>query len=464
MTGELPTLRFRLAVRAFAYTLLTLIVLGGVAWVATHRVIAERVETDAEDFLLTLTGELEISSSPSDPNVTIPVTQPGRDRVAQIIRLDDGEVMVATSGVTTQGLLEPSAFRGDEVISEEVPHPTEEDARLFISATSVTSQGTEYGVIAGVYTTSILGYTGMTIALLGVALVIASGLGLGVWFSVRSALGPVESLAYEADRVASTADPETWILENLANTAEIDQLIERLNSLLTRVHEGQERERAFLEDASHDLRTPIAVARAELDLAKSSTSEEDTRMALASAIEELDRLDRLAADLLILARMRAAPTRAMEQVHLGHMVRKAAARMMRNPDRREVELTVEGNADVRGDPRTLERAIDNLLSNAIRHASRSVEIDIANSDAEAVIRVCDDGPGFPASLLSSAVKRFTSTAARSEGTGLGLAIAAAIAEAHDGSLEVSNQTDGGAAVALHIPTGVASRKSDHALR
>ncbi len=464
MSERLPTLRFRLSLRAFAYTLLTLFVLGGVVWVTTYRLVSDRVETDAEDYLLTLTGELEIASSPTDANVATPVMEPGEDRVAQIVRLDTGGVVIATEGLYDEVLVELPAFQGNEVISREVSHPAQEGVHIFIKATSITVQGLDYGVIAGVYSDSRFGTSAIAFALLGAALLIASGLAVSVWISVRSALLPVENLASEADRVASAADSEIWTLENLATTAEIDRLIERLNSVLSRVHDSQERERAFLEDASHDLRTPIAVARAELDLANSSTSEHNTRLALASAIEELDRLDRLAADLLILARMRATPTRALEHVHLGHMVRKATARMMRDPNRRDIEVTVEGNADVRGDPFTLERAIDNVLANAIRHASKLVQIEVIQSNGEAIIRICDDGPGFPTSLLSSPVRRFTSDGTRAEGTGLGLAIAAAITEAHDGTMEVSNRAEGGAAVVLHIPSGVSSHQSNHKVR
>jgi signal transduction histidine kinase len=263
----------------------------------------------------------------------------------------------------------------------------------------------------------------------------------------------VETLAKEADRVASAPESADWAVANVATTAEIHRLIERLNSLVSRVHESRERERTFLEDASHDLRTPIAVARAELDLARSRTFEPQTRQALDSAIEELDRLDRLAADLLILARMRVQPDRPVEEVHLGHLVRRAAARLVRGPGRQQLSVTVEGQAEVQGDPLTLDRAIDNVLTNAFRHASASVAIDITHFQGEAFIRVCDDGPGFPEPMLESATERFTRDPGNVEGTGLGLAITAAIVEAHGGVLECANRPEGGAIVELHLPAG-----------
>jgi two-component system OmpR family sensor kinase len=463
MSARLPTLRFRLAVRAFAYTVLALSFVGVSSWFAIDRIVLERITTSAEDYLLTLTGELDIASSPTDANVVAPISQAGEDRLAQIIRLENNEVVVATRGFGTSPLVDASALSGDPITTLEVPHPDREEDRILLKSTTVSVGGENFGVVAGIsFGSSVFESDAMGLAVVGAGLVLALGLAAGVWLSVRSAMRPVEDLANEAGRVASSANTKTWALENLATTAEIDHLIERLNSLLSRVHESQENERAFLEDASHDLRTPIAVARAELDLARSTTSEETTRQALESSIEELDRLDRLSADLLILARMRARPTGAVENIHVGHLVRKTAARFMRDPLHRDLRLTVEGNAETLGDPFMVERAIDNVLSNAIKHASERVEIEVGTSGGMVSIRVSDDGPGFPDGLLSSAAKRFERETSHAEGTGLGLSIAAAITEAHGGSLRFSNRPDGGAEVVLSLPTGKGGDEFDHA--
>lgn len=460
MTARLPTLRFRLAVRAFIYTVLVLSFVAVATWFAIDRIVSERVNTSAEDYLLTLTGEMDIASSPTDANVVTPIRQAGADRLAQIIRLENEEVMVATPGYGASPLIDTSAFTSDSVTTLEIPHPETEGDRILVKATKASLAGDTFGIVAGISFGSTLGSDAMAIAVAGSGLLLAVGLAFGVWLSVRSAMRPVEHLADEAGRVASSADTETWALENLATTAEINHLIERLNSLLARVHESQEHERGFLEDASHDLRTPIAIARAELDLARSTTSEKATREALESSIEELDRLDRLAADLLILARMRAKPTRAVENIHVGHLVRKAAARFMRDPNHRDVRVTVEGNAEARGDPFLVERAVDNVLANAIKHATEFVEVEVGTSRGLVSIRISDDGPGFPDALLSSAAKRFERETSHGEGTGLGLSIAAAITEAHGGSLRFTNRRDGGAEVVLFLPHEIGKNELD----
>lgn len=463
MSQRLPALPSRLARRAFAYTLLALAFVGVVGWMVFDRVVSERTAVSAEDYLLTLTSELDIASSPTDANVLAPITQSGADRVAQIVDVSSGEVVVGTEDLSPTPLIEPAALAGDSVATREVHHPNT-DALLLLKATTVSAGGQEVAVIAGIESGPPLSENGGLVAAAGAALLISLGLAAAVWVSVRSALRPVEHLADEADQLASNMGIENWSLEGQATTAEVDHLVRRLNSLLFRVHESQENERAFLEDASHDLRTPIAVARAELDLASSTTSETKTREALESAIEELDRLDRLAADLLILARMRAQPTRAVETVHVGHLVRQTAARMMRGPHRREVEVAVEGSADARGDPFMLERAIDNVLSNAVRHASGHVHVDIDASTETAHIRVADDGPGFTRDLISSAAQRFTRESSHGEGAGLGLSIAAAIAEAHGGSISLGNRPEGGAEVTLSLPTGFSSPDLDQPVR
>lgn len=465
MRPALPTLHSRLARRAFAYTLLALAVVGVVGWIAIDRVISERTNTAAEDYLLTLTSELEIASSPTDANVQAPIAQSGADRSAQVVDLTSGKVVVSTRDLPPSPLIETSALAGVAMVTREVRHPDTERGRLLLKATTVTVDGQSFGVIAGVESSPPLAESAWLVGVIvGSAIVIALGLATAVWISVRSALRPVEHLADEADQLASNMSTESWALENQATTEEIDHLVRRLNSLLLRVHESQENERAFLEDASHDLRTPIAVARAELDLASSTTSEKKTRAALESAIEELDRLDRLAADLLILARMRAQPTRAVETVHIGHLVRQTAARKMRDPHHRELGMTVEGSADARGDPFMLERAIDNVLSNAIRHAAAQVQVAVDTFDEITSIRVSDDGPGFTQALVSSAAQRFTRDSNHGEGAGLGLAIAAAIAEAHGGSISLGNRPDGGAEVTLRLPAVSSTQSLDHSAR
>lgn len=450
--SRLPLLRMRLALRAFGLTLIALAVIVSLGWLAADRIIEQRIDTSAVDFLQTIVSELEISDTPTAESVAAPIVRPGEDRIAQIIDLSSGDVIIASRGHGDAPLIELDTSRSGTITTGSIPDPIDGDGQMVVKSTVSIIDGGRFGVVAGVSGNSLSLGSPLALAIALATLGVALGVASGVWISVKSAFRPVEALSNHADRIAHSGDTDSWKLDVEAATSEIQQLIDRLNSLLTRVHESQEHERAFLEDASHDLRTPIAVARAEIDLATSNTHEPETRMALISAIEELDRLDRLSADLLILAKMRSHPTPSRDIVHLGRLVRNTAGRMTRQGDGKGVTITVSGTAQCVGDEATVERALDNLIRNAIRHAATSVEVSIDSAGDSTIVTISDDGSGFPKEMLTSATDRFTRGEDRGEGTGLGLSIASAIVRAHGGSMTLGNRALGGAVVTIHIPS------------
>jgi signal transduction histidine kinase len=237
---------------------------------------------------------------------------------------------------------------------------------------------------------------------------------------------------------------------------ELADLARHLNELLARIEAALERERAFLDDASHDLRTPISIVRSELELARMHTEAgSELARALDSSLEEVDRLDRLAVNLLVLARSRSAGPPRLEPVELGALSRRAAQTVARSRDGDAVPVQVSGSANVQGDEDAIERAVLNLVENAARHARAHVDVDVSSDGDRAVVAVRDDGPGFPPELLGQAAGRFVRGTNGGRGTengaGLGLAIVDAIATAHGGELEIENGVEGGASVQLRIP-------------
>jgi signal transduction histidine kinase len=228
------------------------------------------------------------------------------------------------------------------------------------------------------------------------------------------------------------------------------------------------RERAFIADASHELRSPLAMLRTELELmARDRPSGAELQMATASAIEETERLGRLADDLLLLTRadsrrfaLHPAP------VPPGELVEAAAARARRRAAARQVRIAVAGEAGaplVAADPGRIAQAIDNMVDNALRHATSEVELWTRVAGSTVEIHVLDDGPGFPPEFLPHAWERFSrADAARTDdGAGLGLSIVRTIAEGHGGRAEASNRPGGGADVCIILPTahaGSARRK------
>lgn len=276
------------------------------------------------------------------------------------------------------------------------------------------------------------------------------------WFAAGRALRPVHRMARRAERIS--AESPARRLPVAAHDHELAMLGGALNRMLDRIAEGREQERTFLDDASHELRTPLTILRGELELAQETVDEPAaTRAALASAMEEVDRLTAITTDLLTLARAdaRGVPLRCQPVD-----VAEAADRAVRRAARGEVELAVQRlgtTTTVSVDPRRLEQVMTNLLSNAARHARGEVRVVVEGRDDVVALIVCDDGPGFPEPLLARAFERFTLAKAAGPQagrarTGLGLAIVAALANAHGATATARNGAPlGGAVVEIAFP-------------
>lgn len=282
---------------------------------------------------------------------------------------------------------------------------------------------------------------------------------LAGWFLAGAALRPVQEMIEDADVIAARSARQLSRRLSVPENAgdELAELARRLNHLLERIEDALEHERMFLDDASHELRTPIAIARGELELARLQVDDgSDTSDALDSAMEEIDRLDHLAASLLVLARTRSAgpPPRTSFDVEAVARRAVATATAVGRTDGRVIATRVAGDARIRGDADAIERAVRNLVENALRYARHEVSVTIWDDDGEAVIDVRDDGPGFPAGWAEQGVGRFAAGESPQAhgGAGLGLAIVGAIVAYHGGSVEIVGRAPTeGADVRLRLP-------------
>jgi len=301
--------------------------------------------------------------------------------------------------------------------------------------------------------------TGLVIA--GIAVLLVAG--LGAYGLARAALSPVERLRREVaalsekGRGSAVAVPRT--------NDEIAALARTMNELLGRLGEALVRQRAFVADASHELRTPFAVLQAELELAsRPGRDRDEMSAALARASEEAARLTRLANDLLLLAR---SDDRQLEvrkvRVPLNQLLSESVRGLARRATEAGVSCRVAADSSLEAlvDRDRMRQALDNLLENALKFAPSGSEVVLAASahGRDLVIEVADSGPGFLPEYLPSAFERFSrpdSGRARSGGgTGLGLAIVQAIVTAHGGRATAGNQDEGGAIVTLDLPDCVA---------
>jgi heavy metal sensor kinase len=294
-----------------------------------------------------------------------------------------------------------------------------------------------------------------TLLLLGgpAALLLAMLVGYG---AVAASLRPVEAIRREAAEI-SAADPAQRLPVPIADD-ELRRLGETLNQMLARMEAALERERSFVDDASHELRTPLAMHRAELEVAlRHAESPQELRAAIASAIEEVDRLTQLAEDLLVLARSdKGRLAVKLEQVDVGELMTSLRERFASRADAagRPLDAEPADGLAVNADQLRLEQALGNLIDNALRHGEGPIRLWARRADARAELHVSDAGPGFPPQFLAHAFERFSraDSARVGSGTGLGLAIVEAIAEAHGGTAEATNEAGGGADVWVAIPS------------
>jgi two-component system OmpR family sensor kinase len=275
------------------------------------------------------------------------------------------------------------------------------------------------------------------------------------WVLVGAALRPVQRMQRESASI-SIAERDRRLSLPAADD-EISRLGATLNAMLDRIQETFERERRFVDNASHELRTPVAILKAELDLAlRRARTRDELQAALVSASEEADHLARLAEDMLVLSRAHGGrlPVHCTT-TSLPALLEEQARRFA--PRAAAAGVSVEVTAvreDLRVDPVRLRQALDGLLDNALRYtpAGGAVGLTATRQNGAFRVGVQDSGPGFHPDFLPHAFEPFSRRATDGRtGAGLGLAIVRAIAEAHGGTAEAGNRPEGGASVTMILP-------------
>ena len=277
---------------------------------------------------------------------------------------------------------------------------------------------------------------------------------LAGYAAVAAALRPVEAMRQRASEISGADERELLPVGRARD--ELSRLGETLNAMLGRIHEALERERRFLDDASHELRTPLALQRTELEMAlRYSRDARELREAIASAIEEADRLIALSEDLLVTARAAGGDAELRRsRVEVGALLAELRDRFAARAaaDGRELAVS-DGAVAVDADRERLERALANLVENALRHGDGEIALSARLTDGRVEIHVADRGPGFPPDFLTAAFDRGATASpdGRPPGAGLGLAIVARIARAHGGRAAAANRAGGGADVWIELP-------------
>lgn len=279
-------------------------------------------------------------------------------------------------------------------------------------------------------------------------------IGAVIWWVLGRALRPVDDMREEVDRI--------WTRElhrrvpSPPGDDEIGRLATTMNRMLDRLERGSTRQRQFVSDASHELRSPVASIRQYAEVAKEHPDAVDVTELAEVMLEEDARMQRLVDDLLLLAKLdEGSQSRANEEVDLDDVVFAEAARI-----RATTSLSVDTHGvtagRVLGDRDHLERLVRNITENAMRHANERMALGLSELDGEVLLSVDDDGPGIPEEERDRVFERFVrSDGARGRstgGTGLGLSIAREVAVAHRGTVTLHDSALGGVRVELRFPS------------
>jgi two-component system OmpR family sensor kinase len=382
----------------------------------------------------------------------------GEEGFAQILS-PKGEVVASTlqrgAGPAIDSVQVDQATGGPLIVNRDVPGL---DAEARVLAKPATLPEESYVIVAGSSTgdrnEALAGIAGAFAIGAPLALLVASGLG---YLLASRSLAPVEVMRRRADEITLERSGERLPLPGAED--EIHRLGETLNRMLDRIEASLERQRVFVADASHELRTPLAVLRAELELAdRSQRTREELEIALRSAVEEVDRLSRLAEDLLVVARSDQGrlPIRR-ERVDVGALLARMGDRFGRRAAEsgREIVVDVPAHLEAELDVLRVEQALGNLIDNALRHGAGQVRVSAQRANGSVLLEVSDTGPGFQDAFREQAFERFTRAdgGRTGGGAGLGLAIVQAIATAHGGRATIAGSREPATTVRISVPAG-----------
>ncbi len=297
-------------------------------------------------------------------------------------------------------------------------------------------------------------------------LAVAPFLALAVWFGITRGLRPLDRVT------AAVGKRAPGVLEPLPETgqpAEVQPLVHALNGLLGRLDRALGAQRAFIADAAHELRTPLAAVHLQAQLAERATTDAERGVALAELKTGLARATHLIEQLLTLAREEPGMAeRPFAPVNLSELARSVVGDHAAIAAARHVDLGIaEGHADgvetpvlIDGDAAGLRALLSNLVDNAVRYtpAGGRVDVSVEVDGIGAVVTVRDSGPGIPASERGRVFDRFyrlPGPSAEVPGSGLGLAIVKRIAERHDANITLGPGIAGpdgeGLGVIVHFP-------------
>ncbi|MER5999649.1 HAMP domain-containing sensor histidine kinase [Nonomuraea angiospora] len=438
------SLRGRVTLIATAVAALVLIPVAVAGVITARSLMTASVFRDTRDTAERIAYEMRGGALPM--GAAIPVPNPPVDLI-QVVG-PNGQILASSDAARNlPPLSDIRPTPENRVVSVMNCLPTE---CIHVTAVRVSLFADSPVVYAGRSTPDLLANRGLEVVVfieVGVLIGLASW---ATWLVTGRALRPVATLRAELDAVHA-GDLSRRVTQPPGQD-EVSQLARSVNGTLARLERSAQQQRQFASDASHELRTPIAGLRAQLESAQLYPDDTDVEALVDSALRDTDRLEAIITDLLLLARIGSRVDVVKERVDLAELVcQELSVRCDKVPV--HVELT-EGVV-VEGVRLQLARVLTNLLDNAQRHAEHTVQVEVRREgEHTALLAVENDGVEIAEEDRERIFQRFTRLdAARSRdagGTGLGLAIARDVVVAHGGQITVEDRV-GGARFVLRLP-------------
>lgn len=452
------TLRTRLIIAFTALLLLVIAVVGAIAVRSTRQVLIAQIDQRVATVLA--------QNARFDPGRQPPGA--GGDRfLAEMLVAEDGTIVASS----------PSGIEGETDPLPDVSNLPELGNRRAVIVTLPSSDG-DFAYRAGIAKANsglivifahplrdvTTATDALTRRLLLTGIVVLAIGGGAVWWTVRQGLRPVDDMITTASAIADgdfaqripEADP----------ASELGRLGTALNHMLANIETAfaaeslaNDRLKQFVADASHELRTPIAAigGYAELHRKGAFSDPADSKHAIRRIEAETKRMKRMVDDLLLLARLDLDQQLERRKVDVAALASDVVTDSMAIDPERPMTLQAALPVMVDGDGERLTQIMANLLANVRAHtpAGTGAVVKVEQQNGHAVIEVTDSGPGFPPESLNHIFDRFyradVSRSRKSGGSGLGLAIVAAIAQAHGGDAEATNDVGGGARITVRLP-------------
>jgi len=463
---NIRSVRFRLGAWYAGLLAILLVLFGGFVYLTLerflegnlHETLAKEAQTIGNALLgkISQTGnayvidEIEEHFAPRTTNHFLRVTRGDGTVLYQSGEPHDGSFDPAR--VTAARLDEPPSWR-----DESMPN----GKKLFVySMTYSNPAGMRYAIQAGASNNQVdQVLRGLLLSLIIVLpLIVGAAIG-GGYFLMRNALKPLGHIAVAAEKITSRNLNERMPLIDTGD--ELEQLAGSLNRMMARLEESFHHVHRFSADVSHEIRTPLAILRAELEgLLQETELKPESRNSAGSALEEAERLSRIAEQLLEMTRLETGEMlSAFTRFDLAEMTRTTVEQMRLLADEKQIGLRFEGTPPIHvlADPVRVRQVVVNLVDNAIKYTSAGGAISVSSvrSDATAILEVTDTGIGIPTEAIPHVFERFYRVdGARSRqlgGTGLGLAIVKSICTAFGGTVTVQSTMGSGTTFRVELP-------------